>query len=176
MPDNYNRIPSELRLLPQWCVWRYEDTGGSKPTKVPYSAKTGALASVIDPSSWCDFDTAVARAREGNYSGIGFVFTDTDKFAFIDLDDTDGDQVAFHRQIEIYREFNSYSEYSPSGKGLHIIVKGKVPAGRRRSCIEVYSSHRYATFTGNVYNDQPIKECQDKLMQLWHQMGSGPAT
>lgn len=170
---SFANIPEELKQLNQWVVWRYEDTG-SKPTKVPYDAKTGNLASVIDSSSWCDFSTALSRSKD--YSGIGFVFTNADNYSFIDLDDVAGDQVALNRQIEIYREFDSYSEISPSGNGLHIIVKGKAPAGRRRSHIEVYSSHRYATFTGNVYNDKPIRDCQDKLMQLWHQMGGGPAT
>jgi primase-polymerase (primpol)-like protein len=60
---------------------------------------------------------------------------------------------------------------------LHIIVKGKVPQGRKRSFIEIYSSGRYATFTGNVYNPNPIADRTDLLKQLWDQMGSGgPAT
>lgn len=169
----FQDIPNELKAIDQWCVWHLEDVGAAKPTKVPYDAKTGKLANVNDPATWSDFATAVAYP---NCSGIGFIFTHNDNYAFIDLDDTKGDQIALNRQIEIHREFDSYSEISPSGKGLHIIVRGNVPAGRRRSFIEVYSNQRYATFTGNVYNNKPIRECQDKLMQLWRQMGSSPAT
>jgi hypothetical protein len=172
--NKYNAIPEELRLLPQWICWRYEDIGSSKPTKVPYDCNSNRLASVNEPSTWTTFDTAVKMAK--NYSGIGFVFTSNDNYSFIDLDSTNGDQIALNRQIEIHREFDSYSEISPSGMGLHIIVRGTVPAGRRRSHIEIYSSQRYATFTGNVYNNKPIADRQDKLMRLWEQMGSGPAT
>lgn len=175
MPNNYQNIPQELKIIPAWCCWRYEDIGAKKPTKVPHSLK-GGLANVNDPKTWCDFATAIAAT---DYDGIGFILSDNDHFTFLDLDDTLGDQVALNRQIEIYREFDSYSEISPSGKGLHIIVRGIVPAGRRRSFIEIYSSQRYATFTGNVYpinQPKPIRECQDKLMRLWEQMGSGPAT
>lgn len=161
---SFLNIPEELRLLPQWVVW--------DANKVPHDAKTGNLASVNDRNSWSSFDIAVQNST--NYSGIGFVFSDTDDYSFIDLDDTKGDQVALNRQIEIYREFDSWSEISPSGKGLHIIVRGSVPAGRRRSFIEVYSSGRYATFTGNVYNNNPIRECQEQLTRLWQQMGDGP--
>lgn len=169
----YSNIPDELKALPQWVLWAYEDIGSAKPTKVPHSVH-GGLANVNDPTTWATFDKAVAAAKD--YSGIGFVFAD-DPYCFIDLDDTKGDQIALNRQIEIFREFDSYAEISPSGKGLHIIVRGTVPAGRRRSFIEIYSNQRYATFTGNVYPPnqvKPVKDCQDKLIQLWHQMGSGP--
>ena len=167
---SFSNIPIELQKLRQWLVWQLEDIGATKPTKVPYSTN-GKLASVTDPSTWSTFDEAVNAASK--YSGLGFVFTDTDPYTFIDLDDTLGDTLAYDRQIKIYREFDSWSEVSPSGRGLHIIIKGFIPAGRRRNFIEVYSSQRYATFTGNVYNDKPIKDCQDKLIQLWEQMGSG---
>lgn len=166
-------IPEELRVLPHWCCWRYEDIGAAKPTKVPYCSPI-KHANVNDKSTWLAFDIACDLAREGKFDGIGFIFTQETGMAFIDLDDTKGDQLALNRQIEIYREFDSWSEVSPSGKGLHIIVKGTVPAGRRRSFIEIYSSQRYATFTGNVYNDKPIQDRQELLTRLWQQMGDGP--
>jgi putative DNA primase/helicase len=81
------------------------------------------------------------------YDGIGFIFSPFDPYCGIDLDYTD-DPAKFERQQLIYSNFNSYSELSPSGKGLHIICKGEVPAGRKREKIEVYSSGRYFTFTG----------------------------
>lgn len=168
---SFSNIPLELQKLRQWICWKYEDIGAKKPTKVPYDCKTGKMASVNETDSWSSFDETVKSST--NYDGIGFVFSDNDPYTFIDLDHTDGDTLAYNRQINIYREFDSYSEVSPSGKGLHIIIKGFIPSGRRRNFIEIYSSQRYATFTGNVYNNQPIKDCQDKLIQLWEQMGSG---
>lgn len=170
----FGNLPAELVSLKQWCLWRYEDVGAAKPTKVPYSIN-GKPANVNDPSSWASFQECFNIFSLGNYSGIGFVFTSDDNYTFIDLDDAEGDDAVLQRQLKVYHEFDSYSEVSPSGKGLHIIVKGTVPAGRRRSKIEVYSSQRYATMTGNVYNNKTvINERQELLTRLWEQMGSGP--
>ena len=170
---DFNNIPHEMRIYPQWVVWRYEDTDSKKPTKVPYSAKTGHLASVTDPNTWAGFDECVNAMSSGWYAGIGFVLTENDPYSFIDLDDTKGDQKALDRQIKIFNEFNSYAERSPSGSGLHIIVKGAIPSGRRRSFIEVYSSLRYMTMTGDVYRNAPINDCNELLNVLWGQMGQG---
>lgn len=170
---DFNNIPHEMRIYPQWVVWRYEDTDSKKPTKVPYSAKTGHLASVTDPNTWAGFDECVNAMSSGWYAGIGFVLTENDPYSFIDLDDTKGDQTALDRQIKIFNEFNSYAERSPSGSGLHIIVKGAIPSGRRRSFIEVYSSLRYMTMTGDIYRNAAINDCNELLNVLWGQMGQG---
>lgn len=174
MPNGlYANIPLELRERNQWCLWRYEDVGAAKPTKVPYTI-LGKLASVTDPSTWTSFTEAFNAVQLGTASGIGFIFTALDPYTFIDLDDAEGDSSILERHLKVYHEFDSYSEVSPSGKGLHIIVKGKVPAGRRRSKIEIYPSLRYATMTGNVYNNKLIiNERQTLLTQLWEQMGNG---
>lgn len=170
----FNNFPAELRALKQWCLWRYEDVGAAKPTKVPYQPN-GKPVSVTDNSTWSTFEAVVGRFNAGGYSGIGFIFSDDDPYTFIDLDDAEGDNSILQRQIKVFTEFNSYSEVSPSGHGLHIICKGTVAAGRRRSKIEVYSSQRYATMTGQIYNGHNvINDAQEQLTQLWEQMGSGP--
>jgi len=48
---------------------------------------------------------------------------------------------------------NSYAEISPSGRGVHIIAKGKTPAPLKRDRIEMYSAERYFTVTGRVLED-----------------------
>lgn len=170
--DNFASIPNELKELKQWCLWKYEDIGAIKPTKVPYG-KEGHKLSVIDPSHWIAFSDAVFIYRAGGYSGIGFVFTQFDPYAFIDLDATE-DQENNNIQLKIFKEFNSYSEKSPSGKGLHIIVKGSIPQGRKRADVEIYSSGRYATMTGNVFSLKPVEERHSLLNQLFDQMGKPP--
>jgi primase-polymerase (primpol)-like protein len=163
-------IPQELRRYVQWVVWKYEDRQFGKLTKVPYDPKTGLPASVENPAQWATFEQACLALERGGYNGLGFVLTERDPFTFADLDFS-ADPETVNRQIEIYKAFNSYSERSPSGQGCHIIIKGHVPKGRRRSDIEVYSSLRYMTMTGDVINDVPIVERQDLLMTLWHEMG-----
>lgn len=177
--QQYYNIPLELRALNQWCLWRLEDIGANKPTKIPYQIN-GELANVNDPSTWASFEQvlwAKSNVRQNviPYSGIGFVFHSSDPFCFIDLDDNNGDPAILDRHMKIFREFDSYAETSPSGKGLHIIIRGQIPQGRRRSNIEVYSSQRYATMTGNVFNSKPITDYQEKLTLLFEQMGNGPS-
>lgn len=169
----FGNIPHEMRAFNQWIVWRYEDRDSKKPTKVPYAPLTGRHAAVDDSNTWGTYDQAVAAMDSGWYAGIGFVLTDDDPYAFIDLDNTEGDQAALDRQIKVFNEFDSYAELSPSGAGLHIIVKGKLPSGRRRSFIEVYSSLRYMTMTGNVYRNAPINDHHDLLQVLHGQMSEG---
>jgi len=172
----FDAIPSEMRFYRQWIVWRLEDQGGPKPTKVPYSPiVAGAKAAVDKPSTWGTFEDALRAFESGAFSGIGFVLTDDDPYVFIDLDDPKGDDEIFQRQQRIFHEIQSYAERSPSGTGLHIIGKGSIPRGRKRAQIEIYSNLRFMTMTGDVYRDAPIIECQNAAMLLWHQMG-GPAS
>ena len=165
----YRNIPAEMRAYKQFVCWRYEKTDTGKDTKLPICPQTGRLASVTDPSTWSTFDEACAAAPK--YSGIGFVLTDSDPYACLDLDDTHGDKEAEARQILIYQEFASYAERSPSGAGCHVWIKGRIECGRRRSFVEVYSAGRYLAMTGNVINAAPIEERQKLLALLWAQMG-----
>ena len=67
---------------------------------------------------------------------MGFVFSSADPFTGIDLDgcvDPATGEVAVWA-MEIVQYFDSYTELSASGTGIHIIVKGEMPnAGRTRS-------------------------------------------
>jgi hypothetical protein len=177
---SYSNVPEELRVLPNWVVWKFTKVESSaKLTKVPYQIN-GHKASSTDPSHWVTFEVAFNFLSLGGFDGLGFVFTNT-PYAGIDLDDpsflADGVtvntnyQIDLDRQIKIAHEFDSYSEVSPSGKGLHVIVKGSVVAGRKRNKVEIYSSGRFFTMTGNVHNNKPVGDYQDLLTLLWNQIG-----
>lgn len=176
----FDNIPHEMRAFKQWVCWRETVLENGEKTKLPLDPKTGRLASVTDPSTWADFDTAVAAAPYCN--GIGFVLTSKDPYAIADLDDpyaVRADGTPKHKnaaeyaalQQQIVSRFDTYSEISPSGRGLHIIAKGAIPKGRRRYSCEMYSSERYITMTGNVYNPTPIKAQQDLITSLYEHMG-----
>jgi len=165
-------IPAELREYRQFVVWnRVTRSDREKPAKIPYSPITGQPANVNDPTTWGNFDDAVKVVSSNShmYAGIGFVLTDNDPFTFIDLDVAQGEQPTTDQEL-IFKEFDSYTEYSPSGNGVHIIVKGKVPTGRRRGTVEVYSSLRYMTMTGNVIRKSPIMQRNELINTLWAEM------
>jgi primase-polymerase (primpol)-like protein len=167
----FQNVPNEMRAYPNFIVWKFDQRADGRITKIPYQVRNGHKASVIDPTQWSSFEAAIAVAH--NYDGIGFVFSEHDPYAGIDLDDTHGDAIAIERQKDIFRQFDSYSEISPSGKGLHIIVRGGIPSSRHDDVVEVYSSGRYFTMTGNVYNAKPIADRQTELNELWAQLGGG---
>nr|WP_295469402.1 DUF3987 domain-containing protein [Mesorhizobium sp.] len=179
----YDRIPLELQQIPQWVGWRYEGVPRGKLTKVPVNVRTGWPASVTDPQTWASFEDAIATVAIGHVHGIGFVFTEHDPYCGIDLDtpvdpetgESLLEPVDGARQQLIFQTMSSYSERSPSGRGLHIIVKASVPHGRKRQAVEVYSSGRFFTFTGNVYHDAPIEDRQELIQVLWTELG-GQAT
>jgi putative DNA primase/helicase len=149
LPVRAESIPRELRARRQWVNWRLEKRG-DKSTKVPYTPDTGRKASSTDPMTWGTFDKAIDVLED--YDGVGFVFCSMDPYTGIDLDHCRDPQTG---EIEpwaqrIVEALASYSEVSPSGKGCHIIVKGKVPKNGRRDKVEIYSSDRFFTVTGHA--------------------------
>ncbi len=141
-------IPQELQARPQWVVWK---AVGQKPDKVPYSARTGRRASSTDLLTWGAFEEALKAYENGEYAGLGFVFSTGDPYTGIDLDGcvdpATGEVAAW--AMEIVRHFESYTECSASGTGLHVIVKGEI-SNRRKDEVEVYSSKRFFTVTGHI--------------------------
>ena len=140
-------IPKELKARPQWAMWR---AVGEKPDKVPYSARTGRRASSTDLMTWSTFEEALEAYERGEFAGLGFMFSSGDPYTGIDLDNCvdENGQIALWA-LEIVHYFGSYTEFSVTGTGLHIIVRGEVP-NRRKGNIEVYSSKRFFTVTGHV--------------------------
>lgn len=97
----FKNIPDELKALRQWVLWRKEDIGASKPTKIPYQVN-GHKASVVVPQNWSAFDDVCEVFKSGHYSGIGFVFTVNDPFVFVDLDKAP-DQLTMDRQLKVFK-------------------------------------------------------------------------
>ena len=141
-------IPDELKVLPQHICWKKEIRNG-KETKVPVNTRTGGQAEVDKPSTWASYDTALAAAKNNGNDGIGFVFTEGDPYVGIDIDDCIEDGGIHQQAIVVLKLFNSYAEKSQSGRGLHIIIKGKLPpGGRRKGKLEMYDSRRFFVMTG----------------------------
>jgi putative DNA primase/helicase len=171
-PYNFNEIPAELKALPQWILWKSEKRNG-KPTKVPYQAN-GEMAQANNRRTWSTFATAVKFYLQGEYDGIGFVFSRQDNYIGIDIDKCVTDEKTNAFATEVIDTLDSYTEFSPSGKGIHIIVKGNLPqnvigTGRKNTKhgLEIYSYGRYFTFTGNRENSNEIYDRTDELGEVF---------
>jgi hypothetical protein len=148
----FNSIPPKLRTLPQWVNWKAERRG-DKTTKIPINPLNLQNAKSNDSSTWGLLDAAVSRINDPGISGIGFMFAESG-ISGIDLDHV---RNAVTGEIEpwafeIIRRVNSYTEVSPSGTGIHILVESTLPkeGSRKVGQVEVYDSGRFFTVTGDT--------------------------
>lgn len=174
MLDN---IPAELLDARQWVVWRAETRNG-EPTKVPYQPRRPERrAKTNDPATWGDLATAHSVFWAGDFSGIGFVFSPDDPYCGVDFDGClDGIEVAEWARLWIDDLDGAYGEVSPSGKGIKLFCKAKLPGpGGKRSIgagkhagIEVYDRSRFFVVTGDVTSQvEEIQDCQAAINRLY---------
>ena len=162
MPEGLT-IPDTLTALPRWLLWRgvpgVRADGTAKMDKVPFSV-AGTKASTTDPATWATYEQAIGAAIP-KPGGIGFVFNG-DGIIGIDLDKCAVDRMSLEPwAAEIVERFDTYTEWSPSGNGLHLFVRGTLPDCRRaRGKVEMYGSGRYFTVTGDALRNVPIAENQ----------------
>ncbi|MCE5239795.1 phage/plasmid primase, P4 family [bacterium] len=174
-------IPEALKQRRAWVCWRYETRGG-KQTKVPYIAQPGPLrkARSNTPDTWRPFTEAVRQAPR--FDGIGVMLSDD--LAGADLDNSldDGGKLKPWAE-EIVRELDSYTETSPSGKGVKVFFFGEVPPGGNRKKLldgelESYSRGRFFTVTGNHFAGTPptVEERQAQLEALHRRVFGSKST
>lgn len=168
------QLPDELKVLRQWLVWRYEvRPGKDKPAKRPYTPRTGRPARTDVPATWGTWPQALARYQHGGWDGLGFVFSAADPYAGVDLDscrDPETGEIA-PWAWQIVEQMQSYTEVSPSGRGLHILVKAALPdhVGRKHGAIEIYDAQRYFAVTGEHLAETPalLAERQAEMLALY---------
>lgn len=158
---------NELITIPHW-VFHDED-------KVPYQGN-GRNAAPTRPAEWGVYDTVLPLAtKHKKATGMGFVLTEGDPYCCIDLDhvyDPVKKEFTEPKAREIIEKLNSYTEFSPSGTGFHIWIRGRLDGsgkGRRQhGYVEIYDRQRYMTVTGKHYESSPetIEPRQDELAQL----------
>lgn len=165
----YANIPAELKALRQWVSVDMSinpDTG--HPSKRPMDANTGYPADVMNPATWATFEKASSLNAP-----IGFVFSTSDPYAIIDLDNKPHKpatpaQLTLHNQI--LTGIESYIERSISGSGYHVVIRGSVPHGINYGNVELYSSGRYMIFTGDVVKAMPIDDYDEAINNMFNQM------
>ena len=171
----------ELKQQKIWFCWNYETRNG-KRTKVPVSAY-GTPTGTNEPyaHTWVVYEEAKKAAEEHGYSGVGFKIPDG--YFFLDIDHKDISDPYVQLLLE---RFNSYTEYSVSGGGVHIYGKcdisrlptftddkGKLKLNKAYNMknphndTELYCgglTNRFAVYTGNAIRDVPLKDCTEALL------------
>lgn len=164
----WGRIPEEMRARPQWLLASADSHGDLKVPTTLDAAGMPRAGSSTGRETWLTFETAAAAAWHYGLA-IGYVVAADDPFVCIDLDVknatnendpakwTPNDVVQGHGMI--MGTFDSYTERSQSGQGLHIWVKGpNFGKGCKRNFVEVYCQERFLVTTGDVVLDKPIRD------------------
>jgi len=163
-------FPSELTSKKQWLVWKYEPNGDRKPRKVPYYTngrrRTGTQGSDEDRAALATYDDAMSVAMSGEYTGLGFAFLPGDGLIGIDLDGITDDSERCDRAQKIIDACASYTEWSPSHNGVHIIATGETETFKSNQLgIEVFSGRQFFTMTGDPYGDvRPLNNLPDDTL------------
>jgi len=155
---------NELKLYNNWLGWKtvrkQAANGDLKDTKVPIDPHTGNYASTDNPATWADFETTKLAIKKYNLDGFGFVFTKELGIIGIDLDNCVNPNGSLEEwAANIVTMLDSYTELSPSGSGLHVLVKGQIPHSMKRDKrgIEMYDQLRYFTITGKHWKGSPVE-------------------
>ena len=163
----------KLKKLKCWILYRLE-LCGNRMKKIPVNPKDGKAISVSESEYWTDYDTAMAAQQKINANGVGVVFNEAPIEGKLHLTGIDIDHCldaaansATPVALEIGKNLNSYTEVSPSGTGLHILVLSAVSASYKNQeyGIEIYSRKRFFTFTGNRIPSLNPDIC-DRTVQL----------
>ena len=178
-PETHNgnlaRLPSALIPLTEetrWVNWSWDlrESGGVEQwTKLPYRPCDLKLAKSNDSSSWGSYDRAVARYKNGDADGIGFMLLDA-LFCAADLDHcckrdankkkTKIDRWASDLRMEVA---GAYCEVTVSGTGLRLIGtaagsdvqrKFSIEKAHRQAKLELFrNTTRYITISGLQLGD-----------------------
>lgn len=160
--EDYKSIPTELKELKQWGLFKKELQNGNsqhKYTKIPHNAIDGGMGKSNDPNTWTDFETALQAMDKYHMDGLAFYFANG--YLGIDVDNVEGELEEYFANaassqnivFNMINKTKSYTELSLSKKGIHIICKGELPGDRRRSKnVEMYENGRFFALTGDCIN------------------------
>lgn len=165
---NWDGIPASMAQRQQWVLWKFEwDQRREAWLKVPYYAmggrRTGDQGSDRDRMRLATLEV-VRRAFERKqgqsdaWAGVGFGFLPGDGLIGLDLDKmVDLETGAMtERCRKIIQAFDTYTEISPSGKGVHLYMQGHTTTAKSNDIgVELFCEKQYFTVTGRQVPGTP---------------------
>lgn len=156
-------IPQALQPMTaydQWIIWTVRDN-----KKLPINPNTLAPTSAVDTASHMSAPDALAMAETlGEEYRVGFVFTESDPFFFLDIDHAlEGGKWSDLATTLISAMPGAAIEISQSGEGLHIFGTGDCPPHACKNVqlgIELYTENRFVALTGDRVTGDAGLSCQ----------------
>jgi hypothetical protein len=164
-PFNGDNIPDTLKASQRWAPWRAVwNEKRQKFDKIPAHAKAPFYGiSTAKPERWYSYEQALAAYQDNPtlFAGVGYVMTGQHDVVGIDLDRCVADNTIAPWAQEVIDRLASYTELSPSGNGLRILINGEIPNDwtNHEVGIEVYGGHepRFLTVTGQRLKVSPLE-------------------
>ncbi len=177
-PPAWDSIPTELAQRQQWLVWKYEwDAKRTAWLKMPYypagGRRAGDQGTDRDRMRLGVLDVVRRVYDHGGWSGVGFAFLPGDGLIGIDIDkqyDPVTGQMS-DRCRGIVEAFNTFTEVSPSGKGLHLYVLGHTTTAKSNDIgVEMFCDKQYFTVTGNHLANTPrtVNQAPEGALRRMH--------
>ncbi|MGI4846834.1 MAG: AAA family ATPase [Janthinobacterium lividum] len=167
-------IPQSLKDQRRWAPWRAVlNEKKQKYDKVPHRADRPEFGiSTQKPEQWFTYEVALAAYRKNpdKFAGIGYVMTGAHGVIGVDLDRCVTDGVIAAWAAEVVTKLDSYTEISPSGRGLRILSFGEVPSdwNNHEIGIEIYGGNeaRFLTVTGEIVPGAPgeVRQARDGVL------------
>jgi primase-polymerase (primpol)-like protein len=166
LPVIVESIPEELRRWPQWAGARLEwDPTKGRWSKTPYNVHSHGIASNTDRRTWARFEDVMEAYVAGKCQAILFALSPDDPFVAADFDGY-RDAVTGILDPRLAAADGplsglwSYTEASPSGTGVRVLVRADLGDRRNAKHEEKRAElvHRYAfvSVTGQHLPGYPL--------------------
>jgi len=191
MGVNFDAIPPELQQGKHFCCWRAipDKENPAKIGKTPWRADGLGKLAWSNPANLIGFKEAKALYLTGlelpahkgqHYTGMGYILSRDSNLVCIDLDhaiNEAGDILPGAKAI--LEKFKSYTEKSPSGRGLHIWIKARINGPNipqldlDGQAVEVFVRSHHVTLTGDVLPGYEVLESrQAEAEALYYKLQS----
>lgn len=158
-------IPQALANADRWLNWRKGNVkADGKFDKIPFDPVTSKAINDKDPATWRPLATCQAHGQLGFAIGDGISMADLDRVRNPHTGAISAGALAIVAQAA------SYTEISPSGRGIKIFVFGALPHMIKAAIddtggtLEIYSEKRFSTFTGQHLDGTPTELANAQLL------------
>ena len=176
-PVNPVNIPPELKCRSIFAPYKVTTDKKGKDKKVPINLHTGQAASSTEPSTWSTFDEAYAYMKANGLDGLNIMLRKINgvTLAGLDFDHCVGDDGSLSTWAwDVIKKIDSYTEISPSGHGIRILVNtdGLPSGGRKNGDVEIYDDKHALSITGNHVDGTPshIGYRPKEVIEVWEKL------
>lgn len=156
---DYSTIPKFMQKHGSFCLWKLVmKPGKTKQDKIPYQLN-GKQADATNPQHYSFFEETVEAFACDGYAGISIGCFEPSRL--VDVDNCVVNGKLDTRDQNIVDTLDSYTELSPSGKGIHIFILAdgfaydseRYYINNRSTRVEVYTpdvTGKFLTLTGKA--------------------------